>query len=209
MRKRKVQSEKRKDKGITLIELIIAITLVGMVALTAGTVEIWSRRMGTVQDKQAELLNRISPVMEHIVKNVYTGIGYKDNPTVALRVEPGVGIILEIKHDVASPFGEFTNTDEVGRYVYTNNNKQLRFMRVSPNQVGVIEDTVLARDVELQVEPVLVDYNNNGNTNDDTPLVYQLTLRTRQNINDPNPHPINNPEVSLTTNVACREQSIS
>lgn len=62
-------------RGITLIELIIAISLVGMIVLAIVAVDMASRRFVNTSDFEARAQNQISPALELIAKDVSRAVG--------------------------------------------------------------------------------------------------------------------------------------
>jgi len=69
-------------KAVTLIELLIATSLLGFVILAATSIDLFTRRRFQETDVRANLLNEISPVMEHMVKNIMQGVGDLNRPGV-------------------------------------------------------------------------------------------------------------------------------
>lgn len=62
-------------RGFTLIELIIAISLVGLIILAIVGVDVASRRFVNTSDYEARAQNQIGPVLEMIVKDVSRAVG--------------------------------------------------------------------------------------------------------------------------------------
>jgi len=71
-----------KRKAVTLIEVLIAISLLGFVIISVTTVDLFMRRQFQETDIRAHLLNEISPAMEHMLKNLAQGIGDINNPGI-------------------------------------------------------------------------------------------------------------------------------
>ncbi|TAN59426.1 hypothetical protein EPN16_07240 [bacterium] len=62
-------------RGITLIELLIAISLVGMIVLAIVAVDVASRRFVNTSDFEARAQNQIAPTLDMIAKDVSLAIG--------------------------------------------------------------------------------------------------------------------------------------
>ena len=68
-------------RGITLIELIIAISLVGMIILAIVAVDVASRRFVNTSDFEARAQNQISPTLELIAKDISRAVGNRISDT--------------------------------------------------------------------------------------------------------------------------------
>lgn len=62
-------------RGITLIELLIAISLVGMIVLAIVAVDVAARRFVNTSDFEARAQNQASPALELIAKDVSQAVG--------------------------------------------------------------------------------------------------------------------------------------
>ncbi len=62
-------------KSLTLIELLIAIALMGVVILGAFAFENASRNLLRTSERKVDVLNDLTFVMEHLHKNILLGIG--------------------------------------------------------------------------------------------------------------------------------------
>lgn len=82
-------------RGITLIELIIAISLVGMIVLAIVAVDMASRRFVNTSDFEARAQNQISPALELIAKDVSRAVGNRISDT-------GVNQTSAAKIDIAA-----------------------------------------------------------------------------------------------------------
>ena len=79
----KVDSHLRRA-GFTLVELMIAVSLVGMIMLALSAVDMASRKFLKTSDYEAKVQNNISPVLEMIVKDISLASGQKSNPGINL-----------------------------------------------------------------------------------------------------------------------------
>lgn len=78
-----------KKIAITLIELLVSMSILSFVVLAAISLEIAARRFSATSTKDAEVLNDISSLMEHITKYV----------TVASNISSSLSDTLEIRID--------------------------------------------------------------------------------------------------------------
>lgn len=65
----------RPRKSITLVELLIAIVLIGMIVLGLHSIELFSRFHIIASDRQAKLQNEIAYVLEHMSKKMLNAVG--------------------------------------------------------------------------------------------------------------------------------------
>ena len=103
-------------RAFTLIELLIAITLVGMILLTISAVDIASRKFLNTADYESRVQNEVSPILEMIAKDITLGYGNDNNPGLYVPASTEV----EIRRlDAASPprYDIFTDDPWV-RYRY-------------------------------------------------------------------------------------------
>lgn len=68
-------------RGITLIELLIAISLVGMIVLAIVAVDVAARRFVNTSDFEARAQNQASPALELIAKDVSQAVGNRISDT--------------------------------------------------------------------------------------------------------------------------------
>lgn len=201
-----VNMKAKNIKAITLVELVIAITLVSLVILTAGTIEIWARKLVISQDQEAQLLNKISPVMEHICKSFYSGLGFKDAP--AIEIDHGLDVLsFAIRKSTELPIEFDQRTDIFHLYVYNVRRREITYALGTMQGGAAQPQVVLANNVYLDVEPV-------NNVDDDAEkLTYKITLVTRKDMTGFDPavsvNPLVNPEARLETYISYRASSIS
>ncbi len=75
--------------GATLIELILAMILVGVVIMTGLSMELGLRRIYSSADMEAQLLADAAPIMQTVVKAINMGIG---SPASSPYSNPSVGV---------------------------------------------------------------------------------------------------------------------
>ncbi len=77
-------------KTITLIELLIAISLLSVVVLGAIAFVQASRQFLGSSERRVEVLNEATFILEHIHKNILLGIGHRNRLSTALVPNPAV-----------------------------------------------------------------------------------------------------------------------
>lgn len=65
----------RHKKSVTLLELLIAISLLGILLLAFTSIDLFSRYHVLTADRRAQVQNEASSVIEHMTKNVLQGVG--------------------------------------------------------------------------------------------------------------------------------------
>lgn len=69
-------------KTLSLMELIIAISLLIVIVLGAASFDIGSRQMLRASETKTQVLNEATLVLDHISKSALLGIGDADNPAI-------------------------------------------------------------------------------------------------------------------------------
>jgi Tfp pilus assembly protein PilV len=68
--------------GVTLLELTIAVSLLGVIALALTSIQSFSQYHAIGSDRRAKVQNELSFVLEHIAKNVQRATGDYNNPPI-------------------------------------------------------------------------------------------------------------------------------
>ena len=98
--------------AITLVELLIAISLVGVLAIGISSVDTYTHFHLMSSDRRAQIQNEASYVLEHMVKNINSAIGnandwavkaYNDNKGIRIRIDdnPANGMVDGTDHWIA------------------------------------------------------------------------------------------------------------
>ncbi len=106
-----------KRTGITLIELIIAISLLGVIALAFTSIQSFSQYHAIGSDHRAKVQNELSYALEHIAKNVQRAAGDYHKPPIEL-VANGFRVRVD---DRATPVPGDYNNDTWYSYVLSGN----------------------------------------------------------------------------------------
>ena len=104
-----------KHKGFTLTEVLIAVTLTGLVILAITSVDITSRQFFGDIKEQIQVQDETNIAMEQMVKNVQLGIGDITSPGVAEGVTPSPYSeqILMIRRDYNNPLTPSDYSDDI------------------------------------------------------------------------------------------------
>ncbi|MFQ5680659.1 MAG: type II secretion system protein J [Candidatus Omnitrophota bacterium] len=190
------------NSGLTLIELIIAISLLSLIVLTAGNMDVASRALFGASDRQAELQNEVNPVLLRIKKDVNRAVGAVGDPGLNVVVNKNC---LSIRVDLGggSNFSYPANDNWVAyklsgnqiKYYsgYTNNS-------ACPPGGGLTSDIIANRITDFTITSLTSDFIPNFVTGVDV----SLTARY-----DPSqaPNAQNNPELTLSTAAHALSQS--
>lgn len=77
----------KNSRAITLTELLVAISLIGLVIIGIGSLEVFARRHLLAADRRARLQNEDSLALEHITKHLNQAIGnITDTPIQAQTI---------------------------------------------------------------------------------------------------------------------------
>ncbi len=77
-------------KAISLVELIIAVILMGVIILGAFSFDLASRGFFRSSETKVEVVNDLTFVLEHLHKNIMQGVGTVDNPALVWNSGSGV-----------------------------------------------------------------------------------------------------------------------
>jgi prepilin-type N-terminal cleavage/methylation domain-containing protein len=109
-------------KGFSLVELIIAISLMGLIILAIVAVDVGSRGFLRTSDDESTLQNEANFIMETIVKDLGKSFkGTKNNPSVKVPSND----MLEIRNRGASGSFELSNSKWV-RYQFDSAAKTIK-----------------------------------------------------------------------------------
>jgi prepilin-type N-terminal cleavage/methylation domain-containing protein len=101
---------KKPVRGVTLLELIVAIILFGIILLAIGNVEIFSRYHVVSADQRAKLQNEISLSLDQMSKKLLNAIGSTGN--WAVRAHAGRGVSIRIDSNPDGPNGMADSEDK-------------------------------------------------------------------------------------------------
>ena len=93
----------KKDRGITLIELIISMVIMAMVILGIFSIELLSRHRVISSEKRAKVQNEISYAIEYMSKYVQQSIGDSQLPAIRRYPSAGTQTGFQIGIDLNNP----------------------------------------------------------------------------------------------------------
>lgn len=76
---------KQNHSAVTLLELMISLTILGLLVIGLSSIDTFSHRELKVSDNRSKLQNEISYVLEHMAKNINKAIGDINDVPVALE----------------------------------------------------------------------------------------------------------------------------
>ena len=103
-------------KGITLIELVMAVSLLSVIVLTGVSIEMTMRRMNIKPTVQSKLMGELIPVVEMIKKDFYQQIGNVNNSCLQIYNEPSGNFAIRVdgpignqgKIDLSDPWHNYS-----------------------------------------------------------------------------------------------------
>ncbi|OQX82180.1 MAG: hypothetical protein B6D56_00260 [Candidatus Omnitrophica bacterium 4484_70.1] len=122
-------------KAITLAELLIAVSLLGLVVLAVGTFEVAALKMYKRQDYRGEVLVDISSIIQHLDKRLREAIGdVADTDNIGIKVKWQAdtsscnfnNCYVDIRNDLNNTPSDYNN-DTMRRYAYSSADYELRF----------------------------------------------------------------------------------
>lgn len=110
-------------KGFSLVELIIAISLMGLIILAIVAVDVGSRGFLRTSDDESTLQNEANFIMESIVKDLGKSFkGTKNNPSINVNA---AGDTVEIRNRASGSSFELSNSKWV-RYKFDSAAKTIK-----------------------------------------------------------------------------------
>lgn len=122
--------EGNQKKTVTLVELILAITLLAVIVLGASALEIAARRFLRSSERRAQVLNEAIYVLNHIAKSALMGIG---NETV---------VALNTGNTLYNEQMLFIRQDSNGNFTVDSTDTVIGYAQQS-NTVGGGNDTII------------------------------------------------------------------
>lgn len=192
-------------KSVTLLELLLAITLLGLIVLGISNLEVFSRYQVTSSDRRAQLQNEASLVLEHMAKWISRAIGdpndmavkaYDDNKGIRIRIDdnPADGRVspadtwIAYRHeDIADP-----PIDSEVRFYPNAGNTEI--LPVGPNAYQVLARKVLISTPTLYGLEFSGNFDANGWLADNA---IEVKIITRWNPVSSVPVSPDNPQVQM------------
>ncbi len=87
-------------KSLTLIELLIAITLLSVIILAISNIDLFTYFHTISADRRVKVQNEVSYVLEHMTKEISKAIGDVNNPaTNTTAISGGIGVYVDLASD--------------------------------------------------------------------------------------------------------------
>lgn len=197
----------RRRTGLTLVELIIAMALVSVLVLAVTSFDFFCRSQVVSSQRRAQLQNEATGALEHMNRYIAQAIGdinnqpfsgYSDNRGIRIRVD-------------SNGNGQLDASD---RYIaYRHINDEISFYSnatLSDPPSGSSE--VISRKITITNNPFAAESSTNPwGLKIDIVSVNQLEVKVRARWY-PNPAvslSLDNPEVTLKTNIICNSVSVN
>lgn len=180
-------------RSITLVELLVAVVLVGLLVLGISSIDVFSRFHLITSDRRMQLQNQASLCIERIAKDVVRGIGTASVPAVLTCAANE----LQVRYDSNENGQIDVGVDKVGRFYRNGNNLEYD----SDYHPGDPYERILTQKVVNHVLTTPIDIFT---WEDNVIIRIELVLR-----HDPaNNRSIENPQLRLFSRVFCRSESI-
>ncbi len=127
-------------RGLTLLELLIAVSIFGIITIALSNIDTFSRYHAITSDRRAKLQNDASYVLEHMRRNLmgtvtvtsgggWTGYGgaigdYNNNPVSSTTIGGNNAIVINIDYNNNGKW-DGTTTDRQIAYSYSAANYQI------------------------------------------------------------------------------------
>ncbi|HDN86289.1 MAG TPA: hypothetical protein ENG49_03615 [Candidatus Omnitrophica bacterium] len=103
-------------KSITLVELIIAISLLGVILLGVTAFDVASRYFLKSNERKSQIVNEFTFILEHLSKNINQAVGDISNPGI-VKVEQNSRVLLHLRQDALRTPNDYSD-DLWVTYVY-------------------------------------------------------------------------------------------
>jgi Tfp pilus assembly protein PilE len=111
----------RKNRSITLVELLISVTVVGVIILSFYSIDTFSRNQVVNSDRRTKLQNELSYALDHMGKYVQQGIG--NNSSAANQGIQSTASGFRVRVDFNNPQTPLALTDDAWiNYSLNSNN---------------------------------------------------------------------------------------
>ena len=185
-------------KSFSLIELLVAISLLGLILLTAGSFDFISRRFFQSSQRASEVLNEASFITEHMSKNIMQAKGYIGDKGYAVSSN---SLSLRVNWALLnSSSSGGSNSDSWVKYQLDSNTNTLYFCSGLSSFAFACDSSVAGAEILSQKVTSLAFTDENGSIGIDITLRYDPSSDV---------DPKDNPEVSLSTSAALLQHSFN
>lgn len=117
------------SKGVTLIELMVAVALLGVILLTAATLDIAARKFFNASDRVAEMQCEVNPVLLRIKKDINQVSGSINDSGIFIEIGP---TRLRFRNGSGVDGVYLTADDTWGAYVWNTANATIEYYSQTP-----------------------------------------------------------------------------
>ncbi|MFH1246015.1 MAG: hypothetical protein V1662_05970 [Candidatus Omnitrophota bacterium] len=176
--------------GFTLTEILIALVIVVFVVMGAGSAHIGAHNFFTSIKQHSQVQEEVKIALEHITKNIQSGIGDLNNPAFTISGGNQLDVRIDTNND-----GKFTAADRTIRYTYSG----------APNYRIVYDpDTNIAGNESNITDKLIsaVSYNSgSGSASNEIEITIEALMDPTKS------EAIDNPKASLTSTAAIKGMS--
>lgn len=157
-----------RNKSVTLIELLLAIAILGLMILGISNLELFSRYQVTSSDRRAKLQHEASFVLEHMAKEIIKAIGDINRPPIDITATIGTDPVIIAWTDYDND-GRWDGAPEDKQIAYRYNPSTYEIWYYgnytdNPNSYRVITSRCVAPDFgSVETQPTFRTYNSANN----------------------------------------------
>ena len=153
-------SKLRQKKSVTLLELLIAISLLFVVLSGLTSIDLFSRNQVLTSDRRIKLQNEVSYTLEHMSKNIARAIGGKGTSIID-RVAISGDSAIKVRIDSNFPYGQLDPGDIQIAYRYNLSSHQIWYYKDWTNSSDSYE--ILAPHISSDFSNDFVIYDSANN----------------------------------------------
>lgn len=180
--------------GLTLLELLITVILVGLIVLAFTSIQRFSLHHVIASERRAKLQNEGFLVLEHMVKRLDVATGDITDPSVRIYATVPIGIGIRIENTTSPTPGNY-NDDRL--VAYRRNADNIEYCNGTVLWPADLNTCTYSWEVLTQKAINNPEGFNNTLINNNTTVNIKLILRHVPGL----PVTEDNPEVNLTTTV--------
>ncbi|MBU4346464.1 MAG: hypothetical protein KKH29_03965 [Candidatus Omnitrophica bacterium] len=181
------------NKSVTLLELLIAITLIGLVALGFSSIDLFSRHHVLTADRRAQIQNDVSYVLDHMAKEINKAIGNRvitgEDPIDLDNIAGDIAIRIYV--DLAAD-GQSPGDGQIG--TQGDRWRAYRFNGVA-NQIWYYSDYPGSYEV---ISRKILDFAPSSIVSDN---FVEITVTARCDPTDTTSSIIDNPSITMSTRI--------
>jgi phosphatidylethanolamine-binding protein (PEBP) family uncharacterized protein len=171
--------KKRILSAFTLLELMIALTLLAVIILAIFSFDMISREIFRSSERKSRVVNELAFVLDHIQKTIWMGEGNVITPAIELD-DVGGNLVLRVRNTTAPYIGNYTFSEDQHQIIFEKAGRSYtistRFYSQNvPNNFQIEEDDegggIVIKNLNLMYNP-LAAYDPRRNPKVSSPYVY-------------------------------------